>query len=107
MQAIKKVSQGLTIWLSLFLFTPQAMADTYGYWLLATNVVGTTTMTDGAVTLNVKVTSAASRTLTAMGLDRDRIDSALRVSFSDTSNEEDVRALLAALDEGLSVLSRR
>lgn len=50
---------------------------------------------------------AASRTLTAMGLDRDRIDSALRVSFSDTSNEEDVRALLAALDEGLSVLSRR
>ena len=65
MQAIERMSRSLWLGLSLILFsTCPALAGTTSYWLLATNAVGTTTMTDGAVTLNVKVTSAASRTLT-------------------------------------------
>ena len=50
---------------------------------------------------------AASHTLTAMKLPAARIDGALRVSFCDTSTQEDVRALLDGLDEGLTMLQRR
>lgn len=50
---------------------------------------------------------AASHTLTAMRLPAARIDGALRVSFCDTSTEEDVRALLNGLEEGLGALQRR
>ena len=50
---------------------------------------------------------AASHTLTAMKLPAARIDGALRVSFCDTSTQEDVRALLDGLDEGLALLQRR
>ncbi|MBC5581427.1 cysteine desulfurase [Anaerofilum sp. BX8] len=50
---------------------------------------------------------AASHTLTAMRLPAARIDGALRVSFCDTSTEEDVRALLNGLEEGLRALQRR
>lgn len=47
-----------------------------------------------------------SHVLTAMGLPRERIASALRVSFSRFSTEEDVTALLSALEEGLATLER-
>ena len=50
---------------------------------------------------------AASHTLTAMKLPAARIDGALRVSFCDTSTQEDVCALLDGLDEGLALLQRR
>ena len=50
---------------------------------------------------------AASHTLTAMKLPAARIDGALRVSFCDTATQEDVRALLDGLDEGLALLQRR
>ena len=50
---------------------------------------------------------AASHTLTAMKLPAARIDGALRVSFCDTSTQEDLRALLDGLDEGLAMLQRR
>ena len=42
-----------------------------------------------------------------MKLPAARIDGALRVSFCDTSTQEDVRALLDGLDEGLTMLQRR
>lgn len=48
----------------------------------------------------------ASHTLTAMGLPRARIDTALRVSFSGESMPEDVHALLDALREGMRTLAR-
>ncbi len=40
---------------------------------------------------------AASHTLTAMGLPKPRVDSALRVSFSDETTKEDIDALLAGI----------
>lgn len=50
---------------------------------------------------------AASHTLAAMGLSADRIDCALRVSFSDRSSMEDVNALIEGLEEGLATLARK
>lgn len=50
---------------------------------------------------------AASHTLAAMGLPAARIDSALRVSFCDSSTPEDVTALCQGLCDGLRVLARR
>ncbi len=47
----------------------------------------------------------ASHTLTAMGLSRRRIDTAIRVSFCGDSTQEDVLALLDALREGMSSLA--
>lgn len=49
---------------------------------------------------------AASHTLAAMGLPSQRIDSALRVSFSKDSTQEDVQALLEGLAEGMASLAR-
>lgn len=49
----------------------------------------------------------ASHTLTAMGLPANRVDSAIRVSFSGQNTAEDVDALLAGLEEGLATLIRR
>ncbi|MEG2287418.1 MAG: cysteine desulfurase family protein [Ruthenibacterium sp.] len=48
----------------------------------------------------------ASHTLSAMGLPKSRIDTALRVSFGQGSTPEDVDALLCALREGESVLAK-
>lgn len=45
-----------------------------------------------------------SHVLTAMGLPKERIASALRVSFSRFNTEEDVAALLSVLEEGLKTL---
>ena len=50
--------------------------------------------------------SARSHVLTAMGLPQKEIDSSLRVSFSRYNTEEDVAALVAALEEGLRTLAR-
>lgn len=50
---------------------------------------------------------AASHTLAAMGLPADRVDCALRVSFCGDSTENDVRALLDGLAEGLATLARK
>lgn len=47
----------------------------------------------------------ASHTLTAMGLSRQRIDTAIRVSFCGDTTQEDVRALLDALREGMDSLA--
>ncbi|MBP5618181.1 MAG: cysteine desulfurase [Clostridia bacterium] len=49
----------------------------------------------------------ASHVLTAQGLPRDRIDSALRVSFSRFSTPADVDALVAAVAEGAATLKRK
>lgn len=49
---------------------------------------------------------AASHTLAAMGLPSQRIDSALRVSFSKDSTQEDVQTLLEGLAEGMASLAR-
>lgn len=46
-----------------------------------------------------------SHVLESMGLPKQQMDSALRVSFSHFSKKEDVDALLGALREGLTVLS--
>ena len=46
-----------------------------------------------------------SHVLEAMGLPRERISSSIRVSFSRFSAEDDIRALLDALQEGLSTLA--
>ena len=48
----------------------------------------------------------ASHTLTAMGLPRARIDTALRVSFSGENTKEDVDALLCALREGVAAVAK-
>ena len=48
----------------------------------------------------------ASHTLTAMGLAKSRIDTAIRVSFSGENTEEDAAALIAALKEGRATLAR-
>lgn len=45
-----------------------------------------------------------SHVLAAMGLSKERIASSLRVSFSRFSTEEDVEALVSALEEGLRVI---
>ncbi|MEG0803414.1 MAG: aminotransferase class V-fold PLP-dependent enzyme, partial [Pygmaiobacter sp.] len=50
---------------------------------------------------------AASHTLTAMGLSAAQIDSALRVSFCDTTTPDDIAALLEGLNEGISALASR
>lgn len=47
-----------------------------------------------------------SHVLEAMGLDRARIDSAIRVSFGKQNTYEDVEQLLTALDEGMKTLTR-
>lgn len=47
-----------------------------------------------------------SHVLTAMGLPKERVASALRVSFSRFSTKEDVEALASALKEGLEVLQK-
>lgn len=48
-----------------------------------------------------------SHVLEAMGLDRARIDSALRVSFSRFTTKEEIDALADALKEGVSSLAKR
>ena len=48
-----------------------------------------------------------SHVLEAMGLSRERISSALRVSFSRFSTEEDVFALTEGLRAGLSSLKKK
>ena len=48
-----------------------------------------------------------SHVLTAMGLPANEVQSALRVSFSRETTEEDVRRFLEALGEGLQTLARR
>lgn len=48
----------------------------------------------------------ASHTLSAMGLAKERIDSAVRVSFSSHSTPADVDALLAGVAEGVKSLAR-
>lgn len=48
----------------------------------------------------------ASHVLAAMKLDHARIDSALRISFAPSNTEEDVQALLDALEEGAKRLRR-
>ncbi len=48
----------------------------------------------------------ASHTLTAMGLARRRIDTALRVSFCADSTPDDVNALADALAEGIRTLAK-
>ncbi len=49
---------------------------------------------------------ALSPTLTSMGLSRDRIDSAIRISFSRLNEKEDVDALCEALKDALAKLKR-
>ena len=44
--------------------------------------------------------------LKAMGLDKNRIDSALRISFAPFNTREDVDALIAALKKGAAMLKR-
>lgn len=48
-----------------------------------------------------------SYVLSAMGLDRRRADSALRISFSKYSVKEDVDALCRGIEQGLGTLARR
>ncbi|HJC21848.1 MAG TPA: cysteine desulfurase, partial [Candidatus Butyricicoccus avicola] len=47
-----------------------------------------------------------SAVLRAMGLDKKRIDSALRVSFAPFNTQEDVDALIAGLEAGARMLRR-
>lgn len=47
-----------------------------------------------------------SHVLKAIGLDKARIDSALRVSFSPTNTEQDVEAFLNAVEKGAKMLKR-
>ena len=48
----------------------------------------------------------ASHTLQAMGLPRDRVDTAVRVSFCGENTPEDVDALLAALRCGVAEIAK-
>ncbi len=48
-----------------------------------------------------------SHVLSAMGIDRDRADSALRISFSKLNNEVDVDALCEGISLGLKTLAHR
>ncbi len=50
---------------------------------------------------------AASHTLGAMGLANERIDSALRVSFSKQNTPQDVEALLSGLADGIAQIQKR
>ena len=77
------------------------------------NVVRSETMLHHLETMGVYVSSgsacskgAASHTLTAMGLEPRRIDTAIRASFCADNTPEDVDALLEGLGTGLATLSR-
>lgn len=48
-----------------------------------------------------------SHVLSAMGLDKNISDSAIRISFCKTNTKEDVDALIGALAEGLNTLAKR
>lgn len=48
-----------------------------------------------------------SHVLSAMGLDKNTADSALRVSFCESNNKDDIDALCEALKEGLNKLAKR
>ncbi len=77
------------------------------------NVIRSETMLHHLETMGVYVSSgsacskgAASHTLTAMGLEPRRIDTAIRASFCADNTPEDVDALLEVLKTGLATLSR-
>lgn len=77
------------------------------------NVIRSETMLHHLETMGVYVSSgsacskgAASHTLTAMGLEPRRIDTAIRASFCADNTPEDVEALLEGLKTGLATLSR-
>ena len=77
------------------------------------NVIRSETMLHHLETMGVYVSSgsacskgAASHTLTAMGLEPQRIDTAIRASFCADNTPEDVDALLEGLKTGLATLSR-
>ena len=77
------------------------------------NVIRSETMLHHLETMGVYVSSgsacskgAASHTLTAMGLEPRRIDTAIRASFCADNTSEDVDALLEGLKTGLATLSR-
>lgn len=77
------------------------------------NVIRSETMLHHLETMGVYVSSgsacskgAASHTLTAMGLETRRIDTAIRASFCADNTPEDVDALLEGLKTGLAALSR-
>ena len=76
-------------------------------------VISSETMLHHLETMGVYVSSgsacskgAASHTLTAMGLEPRRIDTAIRASFCADNTPEDVDALLEGLKTGLATLSR-
>ena len=76
-------------------------------------VIRSETMLHHLETMGVYVSSgsacskgAASHTLTAMGLEPRRIDTAIRASFCADNTPEDVDALLEGLKTGLATLSR-
>ena len=48
--------------------------------------------------------NTASPTLLAFGLDVHSADCSLRISFSEYNTEDDVNALVSALDEGIKTL---
>ena len=77
------------------------------------NVIRSETMLHHLETMGVYVSSgsacskgAASHTLTAMGLEPRRIDTAIRASFCADNTSEDVDTLLEGLKTGLATLSR-
>lgn len=77
------------------------------------NVIRSETMLHHLETMGVYVSSgsacskgAASHTLTAMGLEPRRIDTAIRASFCADNTPEDVDALLEGLKTGIATLSR-
>lgn len=77
------------------------------------NVIRSETMLHHLETMGVYVSSgsacskgAASHTLTAMGREPRRIDTAIRASFCADNTPEDVDALLEGLKTGLATLSR-
>ena len=77
------------------------------------NVIRSETMLHHLETMGVYVSSgsacskgAASHTLTAMGLEPQRIDTAIRASFCADNTPEDVDTLLEGLKTGLATLSR-
>ena len=77
------------------------------------NVIRSETMLHHLEAMGVYVSSgsacskgAASHTLTAMGLEPRRIDTAIRASFCADNTPEDVDALLEGLKTGLATLSR-
>lgn len=77
------------------------------------NVIRSETMLHHLETMGVYVSSgsacskgAASHTLTAMGLEPRRIDTAIRASFCADNTPEDVDVLLEGLKTGLATLSR-